>query len=128
MLVGQVPGAAVDPVGKPERHVKRQGVPGQLKLGLAVQGAQAGASALIQVLVLIIISVGIINLVPMLPLDGGHVAIAVYERIRSRRGRPYHADVNKLAPIAYAFLLLLGFIVVSSLYLDITHPVKNPFQ
>jgi membrane-associated protease RseP (regulator of RpoE activity) len=95
---------------------------------LAVQGAQAGASALIQVLVLIIISVGIINLVPMLPLDGGHVAIAVYERIRSRRGRPYHADVNKLAPVAYAFLLLLGFIVVSSLYLDITHPVKNPFQ
>ncbi len=79
-------------------------------------------------LTLIIIFVGIINLFPMLPLDGGHVVIAVYERIRSRRGRPYHADVNKLTPVVWAFVLLLGFIVFTSLYLDITHPVKNPFQ
>ena len=95
---------------------------------IAVQGAQAGATQLIYVLTLIIIFVGIINLFPMLPLDGGHVVIAVYERIRSRRGRPYHADVNKLTPIVWAFVLLLGFIVFTSLYLDITHPVKNPFQ
>jgi membrane-associated protease RseP (regulator of RpoE activity) len=95
---------------------------------LAVQGAQAGATQLILVLVTIIIFVGILNLFPMLPLDGGHVVIAVYERIRSRRGRPYHADVTKLAPVTYAFVLLLGFVVVTSLYLDITHPVKNPFQ
>jgi len=94
----------------------------------AVQGARAGAYWLINVLVLIIVFVGILNLFPMLPLDGGHVLIAVYERIRSRRGRMYHADVNKLAPVAYAFVLLLGFIVLSSLYLDITHPIKNPFQ
>ena len=77
---------------------------------------------------LIIIFVGIINLFPMLPLDGGHVVIAVYERIRSRRGRPYHADVTKLTPVVWAFVLFLGFIVVTSLYLDITHPVTNPFQ
>ena len=38
-------------------------------------------------------------MLPMLPLDGGHVAIAVYERIRTRRGRPYyHADIAKLLP------------------------------
>ncbi|HVA03228.1 MAG TPA: M50 family metallopeptidase [Acidimicrobiales bacterium] len=95
---------------------------------IAVQGAQAGATQLIYVLTLIILFVGIINLFPMLPLDGGHVVIAVYERIRSRRDRPYHADVNKLTPIVWAFVLLLGFIVFTSLYLDITHPVKNPFQ
>jgi membrane-associated protease RseP (regulator of RpoE activity) len=95
---------------------------------LAVQGAQAGTTQLIYVLVLIIVSVGILNLLPMLPLDGGHVLIAVYERIRSRRGRMYHADVSKLTPVVAAFVLLLGFIVVTSLYLDITHPVKNPFQ
>jgi membrane-associated protease RseP (regulator of RpoE activity) len=95
---------------------------------LAVQGAQAGPTQLIYVLAIIIIFVGILNLFPMLPLDGGHVVIAVYERIRSRRGRPYHADVTKLTPVVWAFVLLLGFIVVSSLYLDITHPVHNPFQ
>ena len=93
-----------------------------------MQGAQAGATQLILVLVTIIIFVGIINLFPMLPLDGGHVVIAVYERIRSRRGRMYHADVNKLTPVVWAFVLLLGFVVLTSLYLDITHPVKNPFQ
>jgi membrane-associated protease RseP (regulator of RpoE activity) len=94
----------------------------------AVQGARAGAYNLVAVLVSIIVFVGLLNLFPMLPLDGGHVAIAVYERIRSRRGRMYHADVTKLTPVAYAFVLLLGFIVLSSLYLDIAHPVKNPFQ
>ncbi|MGA2521806.1 MAG: M50 family metallopeptidase [Acidimicrobiales bacterium] len=93
---------------------------------LAVQGARAGAYQLVYILALIIIFVGLLNLFPMLPLDGGHVAIAVYERIRSRRGRMYHADVNKLAPVAWAFILLLGVIVVSSLYLDITHPVNLP--
>jgi len=93
---------------------------------IAVQGAQAGALYFSEVLATIIIFVGILNLFPMLPLDGGHVAIAVYERIRSRRGRPYHADVTKLTPVAWAFVLLLGFIVVSSLYLDITHPVNLP--
>jgi membrane-associated protease RseP (regulator of RpoE activity) len=95
---------------------------------LAVEGAQAGAAQLIQVLVLIVVSVGILNLLPMLPLDGGHVLIAVYERVRSRRGRLYHADVAKLTPVAWAFVMFLGLIVLSSLYLDITHPVKNPFQ
>ncbi|HUY63657.1 MAG TPA: site-2 protease family protein [Acidimicrobiales bacterium] len=94
----------------------------------AAQGAQAGWGGLIAVLVSINVFVGMLNLLPMLPLDGGHVAIAVYERIRSRRGRAYHADVAKLAPVAYAFVLFLGFIVVSSLYLDITHPVANPFH
>ena len=54
--------------------------------------------------------------------------MAVYERIRSRRGRPYHADVAKLTPIAYTFVLLLAFVVLSALYLDITHPIPNPFK
>ena len=91
---------------------------------IAVESAKVGAYDLIYVLASIIVIVGLINLFPMLPLDGGHVLIAVYERVRSRRGRPYHADVTKLTPVAYAFVLLLGFIVVSALYLDITHPVS----
>ncbi|HUC38129.1 MAG TPA: site-2 protease family protein [Acidimicrobiales bacterium] len=94
----------------------------------ATQGAQAGVVQLVEVLVAINVFVGMLNLLPMLPLDGGHVAVAVYERVRSRRGRRYHADVNKLMPVAYAFVLFLGFIVVTSLYLDITHPVANPFR
>jgi membrane-associated protease RseP (regulator of RpoE activity) len=70
--------------------------------------------------------VGIINLFPMLPLDGGHVVIAIYERIRSRRGRHYHADVTKLMPVAYVFLIVLLAIGLGALYLNILHPVQLP--
>ena len=40
---------------------------------------------------------------PLLPFDGGHAAIATYERLRSRRGQaPYRADVAKMIPVAMA--------------------------
>ena len=70
----------------------------------ATQGVQAGWADFLLVLVEINVFIGLLNLIPMLPLDGGHVLIAVYERVRSRRGRPYHADVAKLTPVAYAFV------------------------
>ena len=59
-----------------------------------------GAFAFLAFFASINIVIGIFNLIPLLPLDGGHVAIATYERIRSRKGRPYHADVMKLMPLA----------------------------
>jgi membrane-associated protease RseP (regulator of RpoE activity) len=94
----------------------------------ATQGVQAGWADFLLVLVEINVFIGLLNLFPMLPLDGGHVLIAVYERVRSRRGKPYHADVAKLTPVAYAFMLLLAFVVLSALYLDITNPIPNPFK
>ncbi len=94
----------------------------------ADDATQAGIVPLIEVLIALNISLGMLNMLPMLPLDGGHVAIAVYERIRSRRGRKYHADVTKLMPVVYAFVLFLGFIVIGALYLDITHPVVVRFH
>jgi hypothetical protein len=39
----------------------------------------------------------------------------------------HHADVNKLAPIIYAFVGVLLFLFASTLYLDIAHPLPNPF-
>jgi membrane-associated protease RseP (regulator of RpoE activity) len=94
----------------------------------ATQGVQAGWADFLLVLVEINVFIGLLNLFPMLPLDGGHVLVAVYERVRSRKGRPYHADVAKLSPVAYAFVALLGFVVISALYLDITNPIPNPFK
>ena len=75
---------------------------------------------MLYLLVAINIFVGMVNLLPMLPLDGGHVAIAAYERIRSRtRAAKYHADVAKLMPVAYVFL---AFFIVArrsrALYLE----------
>jgi membrane-associated protease RseP (regulator of RpoE activity) len=66
---------------------------------------------------------GLFNLVPLLPFDGGHAAIATYERLRSRHGRRYFADVNKMMPVAVAVMTLLGFMLFTGLYLDIARPL-----
>ncbi len=67
--------------------------------------------------------IGVLNLLPLLPLDGGHAAIATYERLRSRKGYRHQVDVAKLLPMAYAVVALLGFIMVSTVYLDIVRPI-----
>jgi len=95
---------------------------------LAGQAADSGYFNLIYLLVVLNIFVGVFNLVPLLPLDGGHMAIASYERLRSRRGQRYHADVSKMMPVAFAVVMTLVLIGVSALYLDITDPLENPFR
>lgn len=65
--------------------------------------------------------VGLFNFIPLLPLDGGHIAGALYEGLRRGwarvRGRPDpgYVDVAKLLPIAYAMglaLLLMGVVLI----------------
>jgi membrane-associated protease RseP (regulator of RpoE activity) len=69
--------------------------------------------------------IGIFNMLPLLPLDGGHAAIAVYERIRSRPGRAYHADFAKLLPLTYAVVMGLVVLGVTAMYLDIVDPING---
>jgi membrane-associated protease RseP (regulator of RpoE activity) len=92
-------------------------------VGVVVQANKAteiGWSEVLYLLIVINIFVGIFNLVPLPPLDGGHVAIALYEKARSlRTKKPYHADINKLMPVAYAMVALILFYGVSSLFLDL---------
>jgi membrane-associated protease RseP (regulator of RpoE activity) len=95
---------------------------------VAGQAAQHGWLDLIVLLVAINIFIGIFNLVPLLPLDGGHVAIATYERIRSRKGRRYHADVAKLLPLTAAVVSVLLIFGAMTIYLDIVRPIANPFK
>ncbi len=95
---------------------------------LAGQAADSGYFNLVYLLVVLNLFVGVFNLVPLLPLDGGHMAIATYERLRSRRGQRYHADVSKMMPVAFAVVMILVLIGVSALYLDIVDPIENPFR
>jgi membrane-associated protease RseP (regulator of RpoE activity) len=99
---------------------------GAVRLG--VQGAQAGTGTLLEILMILNIFVGLLNMFPMLPLDGGFVAVATYERLRSRRNERYHADVNRLAPVIYAFVSVLLVLFACTLYLDIAFPIGNPFH
>jgi membrane-associated protease RseP (regulator of RpoE activity) len=76
--------------------------------------------------------IGIFNLLPILPLDGGHIAIALYERARSvvarRRGRPDpgRVDLNKLMPVAFTFLVVFVGLSLLLIAADITNPIKFP--
>ena len=92
---------------------------------VAGQAADDGARTILYLLISINVFVGIFNMIPLLPLDGGHVAIAVYERIREgwAARRRYHADVAKLVPTFYAMLLILATLAITSLYLDIARPL-----
>jgi len=67
--------------------------------------------------------IGVFNMLPLLPLDGGHAAMAIYERIRSRPERQYHADFAKLLPLTYAVVMVLVVIGVTTMYLDIVNPI-----
>jgi membrane-associated protease RseP (regulator of RpoE activity) len=96
-------------------------------LGAVRLGAQLGEEGVAGLLVFFLsinVFVGLLNLVPLLPFDGGHAAVAVYERIRSRGGKAYHADVTKLLPVAYAVVMGLVVLGVTTLYLDIVNPVS----
>jgi membrane-associated protease RseP (regulator of RpoE activity) len=73
---------------------------------------------------------GAINLIPLLPFDGGHIAIAFYEKIRnmirSARGKVAAAPVNylKLMPATYVILV----VVVGYMLLTVTADLVNPIR
>ncbi len=69
------------------------------------------------------ISIGLLNMIPLLPLDGGHAAIATYERLRSRGGRRYMVDVSRLLPMTYAVFMFMMLLGLSAIYLDIVAPI-----
>ena len=74
--------------------------------------------------------IGVFNLFPLLPLDGGHVAIIWFEKVRSwwaaRRGRPDpgRVDYNKLVPVTYLVLLVFGGLTLLTLTADIVNPIR----
>ncbi|HUF99009.1 MAG TPA: site-2 protease family protein [Ilumatobacter sp.] len=86
-------------------------------------GEQQGLIGILFLLAVLNVFVGVFNMFPLLPLDGGHAAVATYERLRERNGVRYYADVAKLMPFAMAVVTVLGFLFLSGLYLDITSPI-----
>lgn len=76
------------------------------------------------------IFVGLFNLLPLLPLDGGHMAVAIADEIRAvfarLRGKPRPAgiDVNVLTPITIGVFAVLAVLTVILLIADIFNPVS----
>jgi membrane-associated protease RseP (regulator of RpoE activity) len=97
-------------------------------VGIVGVGSQAAESGVVNVLYLLFavnMFIGIFNLTPLLPFDGGHVVIALYEKVRSMiAGHRYQADVAKLLPLTYAVVLVLGLLFVTTIYMDVVNPIS----
>ena len=95
--------------------------------GVARIGAEAasdGASDVLLLLMYVNVFLGVFNLLPLLPLDGGHVMVATYERIRSIGGRSHQVDAARLLPLTYAVVALLLLVGGVALVRDILDPVS----
>ncbi len=73
----------------------------------------------LMMLALVNVFVGVLNFVPLYPLDGGHFAVALYEKIRGRA-----PDVTKLMPVAAVVIVFLITIGLMGVYLDIFKPLE----
>jgi membrane-associated protease RseP (regulator of RpoE activity) len=113
---------AVDDPGSAPRPVSIVGI-----TNLGAQAEQEGLAVVLALLIAINIVFALLNMLPMIPLDGGHVAVAVYEWIRTKPGGPYYrADITKLFPVAALFIAFLALFVFAGVFLDITHPLQLP--
>ena len=101
--------------------------------GQAASTDGLSASERIQTFLLIIASlnffVGVFNLLPILPLDGGHMAVAIADEVRAvfarLRGRPRPAaiDVTVLTPVTMVVFVILACLTLLLLVADVINPV-----
>jgi membrane-associated protease RseP (regulator of RpoE activity) len=77
--------------------------------------------ALFNLLIVFNVFIGILNLVPLPPLDGGHLAVLAFEKVRGRR-----PDARKLIPLTALVAAFMIVFAMSILYLDIVSPIKLP--
>ena len=79
------------------------------------------------------IFVGIFNLIPILPLDGGHMAVAIADGVKRtsarlrKRPMPEPIDVEKLTPLTLVVVVLLLSLTVLLVIADIVNPVRLGF-
>ncbi|NUU22980.1 MAG: site-2 protease family protein [Streptomycetaceae bacterium] len=110
------------------------GMVGAARIGGEVLAADAPAFDrviyFVQILAMVNIGLFLFNMLPLLPLDGGHMVGALWESLRRKVARvfkrpdPGPFDVAKLMPVAYAVaMVFIGFTVLV-LIADIINPVK----
>jgi membrane-associated protease RseP (regulator of RpoE activity) len=94
------------------------------------QGWQYKVSFVLLLIASLNIFVGVFNMLPLLPLDGGHVAIVIWERIRAAfarlRGRPDPGlvDISKVLPVCFSIFVLVMFFGLILIAADIVNPLK----
>ena len=105
--------------------------------GDAVSSQKLNSNERVSTFILIVASlnifVGLFNLLPFLPLDGGHMAIAIADEVRAlfarirRKPRPAGIDVNVMTPITMAVFGVLAVLTLILLVADIINPISINF-
>ena len=91
--------------------------------------ASARVASFVMLLASFNMAIALFNLIPLLPLDGGHVAGALWEGIKrgwarlTGRPTPRPVDVAKALPLAYGMAAVLVGMAVLLLYADIVNPI-----
>jgi membrane-associated protease RseP (regulator of RpoE activity) len=135
-MVGITKAAFGDGVRDPNGPISVVGVgrvAGEVADGQLSGLAGSGAAKFVFLLYLVAslnLALFVFNLIPLLPLDGGHAAGALWEGIRRQvaklRGRPNpgYVDVAKALPLAYAVSIVLIGMSVLLIYADVVSPIK----
>lgn len=134
-LPGKIPGLWDSVVkGTPRTADSPIGMVGAARIGGEVAGLHMPASQRIAIFVNLLaginLSLFLFNMLPLLPLDGGHVAGALWESVRRRAAKlfkqpdPGPFDVAKLMPVAYVVAtIFIGFTLLV-MVADVINPVK----
>jgi RIP metalloprotease RseP len=107
-LLGAAVGDGEVPIDRPISPIGLARISGPVEIGL-------------NLLAFVNVFVGVLNFVPLYPLDGGHFSVALYEKVR---GRP--ADVRKLMPLAVAVFIFVVMLGLLGIYFDIVDPIQLP--
>jgi membrane-associated protease RseP (regulator of RpoE activity) len=92
-------------------------------------GWQPKADLVLLIVASLNIFIGAFNLLPLLPLDGGHLAVVIYERIRAwlarlrRRPDPGPVDYRRLIPVSVGVFALLVGVGLLLIMADLVNPV-----
>ncbi len=143
VLVGSAKAVAALPAALPKLYSKDRSNTAAGQVSSVVGAAEATGAAVaanvgwqykVSFILLLIASlnifIGAFNLLPLLPMDGGHIAVIIYGRIRAgiarlrRRPDPGLANMAKLLPVSFSLFLVLVIFGAMLILADIVNPVN----